>query len=41
MVGEIGTTSTESFDALKKDIPVDLALYAMEKIYSNLMDGIY
>ena len=30
IVWETGATSTETFDALKKDIPVDLAIYAKE-----------
>ena len=30
MVWDTGATSTECFEALKKDIPVDLAIYAKE-----------
>ena len=35
VVWETGATSTESFEALKKDIPVDLAIYAKE---NNLLE---
>ena len=35
MVCETGATSTESFEALKKDIPVDLYIYAKE---NNLLE---
>ena len=35
VVWETGATSTESFESLKKDIPVDLAIYAKE---NNLLD---
>ena len=35
MVWETGATSTETFDALKRDIPVDLAIYAKE---NNLLE---
>ena len=35
VVWETGTTSTEYFEALRKDIPVDLAIYAKE---NNLLD---
>ena len=34
----MGATSTESFEALKKDIPVDLAIYAKENNLSEF-DG--
>ena len=35
VVWETGATSTESFEALRKDIPVDLAIYAKE---NNLLE---
>ena len=35
MVWETNATSTESFEALKKDIPVDLYIYAKE---NNLLE---
>ena len=35
VVWETGATLTESFEALKKDIPVDLAIYAKE---NNLLE---
>ena len=35
MVWETGTTSTECFEALKKDLPVDLAIYTEE---NNLLE---
>ena len=35
MVWETGATSTDFFEALKKDIPVDLAIYAKE---NNLLE---
>ena len=35
VVWETGATSTESFEALKKDIPVDLAIYVKE---NNLLE---
>ena len=35
VVWEIGVTSTESFEALREDIPVDLVIYAKE---NNLLE---
>ena len=35
VVWETGATSTESYESLKKDIPVDLAIYAKE---NNLLE---
>ena len=38
VVWEAGATSTESFEALRKDIPVDLPIYAKENNFLEL-DG--